>query len=80
MTLVLTELSNAGIVMAADSAITKTQNGKIIEIDTESWQKLLPIPKIKAGISYWGIIGAITKKQFDHWLKIIIESEEYDDL
>jgi len=80
MTLVLTELSNAGIAMATDSAITKLSQGKVIEVDQQGWSKLLPVSSITAAISYWGTIGAVTKMQFDIWLKRVIDSERYTDL
>jgi len=80
MTLVLTEITKVGIAMAADSAITKIQGNKIIEVDEQGWQKLLRIPKINAGISYWGMIGAVTRQQFDNWLQDKIASDQYNDL
>lgn len=80
MTLVLTELSDAGIAMAADSAITKLSRGIIVEVDQQGWRKLLPVPKINAAISYWGSIGAVTRIQFDNWLQSVIDTENYDDL
>lgn len=49
MTLILTEVSKHGVVMAADSALTR--------VDGRSFygaQKLLPIPQVNAGISIWG--------------------------
>jgi hypothetical protein len=80
LTLVLTEVSNVGIVMAADSAITRLSRGRIVEIDQQGWQKLLRVPSIHAGVSYWGIIGAVTRIQFDIWLQRVIDSENYTDL
>lgn len=81
MTLVLTELSEAGIAMAADSAITKlSRDGKITEIDQQGWRKLLTVPSITAAISYWGMIGLVTKVQFDIWLGRAINSNNYHDL
>lgn len=83
MTLVITELSPIGIVMAADSTITKFDptTRKIIETDQRGWEKLLRVPSIKAAISYWGMVGAITQKQFDLWLKEnVISKENYYDL
>ena len=82
MTLVLTELSNAGIAMAADSAITHIDDqGNIREIDQQGWKKLLRVPSIYAGVSYWGMIGAITNDRFDGWLRRVIQEEEnYNDL
>ncbi|NNJ12125.1 hypothetical protein EKD04_017480 [Chloroflexales bacterium ZM16-3] len=80
MTLVLTELSEAGIAMAADSAITKIRGGKIVEVDQRGWLKLLKVPRIRAAISYWGMIGAVTPIQFDIWLQRVIDSGNYNDL
>jgi hypothetical protein len=81
MTLVLTELSTAGIAMAADSAITRLSNGTIDEIDQEGWRKILRVPKIRAAISYWGMIGSVTQVQFDIWLqRVIAEEDNYDNL
>ncbi len=80
MTLVLTELSDAGIAMAADSAITRLSHGRIVDVDQQGWQKLLRVPRINAAISYWGMIGAVTQVQFDIWLQRVIDTENYDDL
>ncbi|NTU81118.1 MAG: hypothetical protein HGA45_17340 [Chloroflexales bacterium] len=80
MTLVLTELSEAGIAMAADSAITKCRQGRIVEVDQKGWRKLLKVPRIRAAISYWGMIGAVTTVQFDTWLQRVIDSDNYTDL
>lgn len=80
MTLVLTELSDAGIAMAADSAITRLSQGRIVEVDQQGWRKLLRVPKINAAVSYWGSIGAVTQIQFDNWLQRVIDIENYDNL
>lgn len=80
MTLVITEVSNVGIVLAADSAITKMRGNKIIEIDQQGWRKVLEVPAIKAGISYWGMIGSVTSIRFDQWLERVIASGNYSDL
>ena len=82
MTLVLTELSNAGIVMAADSAISKIDHqGRIKEVDEIGWTKVLRVPAIRSGVSYWGIVGAITIDRFDHWLQARIDlTDRYADL
>jgi hypothetical protein len=77
MTLILTELSNAGIAMAADSAISMLINGKIVTKDQRHWTKLLRVPRIKAGISYWGSIGLIHKGRFDEWLEQKIQNGSY---
>ncbi len=80
MTLVLTELSSAGIAMAADSAITKFRRGRIVEIDQQGWSKLLRVPRIRAAVSYWGMIGEVTQTRFDIWLQNVINSGDYRDL
>lgn len=80
MTLVLTELSDAGIAMAADSAITKLRRGKVVEVDQQGWLKLLRVSSIRAAVSYWGMVGAVTRAQFDIWLKRVINSSNYADL
>jgi hypothetical protein len=80
MTLILTELSQAGIAMAADSAISTVVKGKIVTKDQKHWKKLLRVPRIKAGISYWGDIGLITKIPFDEWLEGKIKKGSYTDL
>lgn len=61
MTLIITELNNYGanygIAMVADSALTinsYTNRGLLEDRAFSGLIKLLPIPKIQAGISYWG--------------------------
>ena len=68
MTLILTELTPAGIAMAADSAITKIHQGKIIEIDQQGMTKIIRVPKIRAAVSFWGMIGAVTNIAFNSTL------------
>jgi hypothetical protein len=80
MTLILTELSQAGIAMAADSAISALIKGKIVTKDQKQWKKLLGVPRVKGGISYWGDIGLITKLPFDEWLERRIKRGTYTDL
>ena len=58
MTLVVTELTANGICMAADSTITRVRNGRVVQVDEKSWSKLLEVRKIRAAISYWGLVGA----------------------
>lgn len=84
MTLVLTELSDAGIVMVADSAIAQmTADGKIAAA-YKQWPKLLRVsvpPDLRAGVSYWGVIGKVTKQDFPEWLKLrLSQTEEFHDL
>jgi hypothetical protein len=80
MTLILTELSHAGIAMAADSAISKSVNGKIVTKDQLQWNKLLRVARINSGVSYWGSIGLIAKGRFDEWLDQKIQNGSYTDL
>ena len=79
MTLVITELSEAGIVMVSDSAISDDDNGTL-RVRQTGWRKTLPVPLISAGISYWGYVGKVTTMAFDQWLRRVIEREEYRDL
>lgn len=79
MTLVLTEVSKVGIVMAADSAITFRidSKGRPIEKEQKLWDKLIEVPKIRAAVSYWGVIGAVNH-HFESWLKKVISTGEQD--
>jgi len=80
MSLVLTELSNAGVAMVTDSAISMLRNGRIESVDQQGSVKLLKVERIRAGISYWGSIGFITRQRFDHWLQDKIQNGDYTDL
>ena len=81
MTLLLTECSTAGVVMAADSAITKIDTkGRIVEVDQPGWLKVLKAPKVRAVVGYWGFIGQIHPGRFDEWLSKAIEQATYSDL
>jgi hypothetical protein len=80
VTLILTELSQAGIAMAADSAISMSVNGQLVTKDKIRWKKLLKVPKIKAGVSYWGSVGLVTPTRFDEWLEQKINRGSYTDL
>jgi hypothetical protein len=80
MTLLLTECSTAGVVMAADSAITTFRNGHIVEVDQQGWCKVLKARKVRAAIGYWGFIGRIHAIRFDEWLKKEIDRATYSDL
>jgi hypothetical protein len=67
--------------MAADSAISYfLANGNIKHIDHKGWKKVLWVPRIRAGISYWGFVGKITSQRFDEWLENRIASMNYHDL
>jgi hypothetical protein len=80
MTLLLTECSQAGVVMVADSAISMVKNGKIKEVINEEWEKVLQAPRIGAAVGYWGEIGRIYPGRFDKWLKGKIDRAEYGNL
>jgi hypothetical protein len=70
-----------GVVMAADSAITKIDGqGRIREIDQQGWLKVLKVPKVQAAVGYWGFIGRIHSGRFDDWLNRSIEQTTYSDL
>lgn len=80
MTLILTELSEAGIAMAADSAITyRDKQGRLTQKAQENWLKLLKVPSVKAAVSYWGSIGVVNER-FDHWLQNLIRTRTYHDV
>ena len=66
--------------MVTDSAISRIINGRISRCDQLEWRKLLWVPHIKAGISYWGFIGKVTRQRFDEWLEYRIRSSSYNDL
>lgn len=69
MTLVLTEVSNHGVAMAADSAVT-FPDGRVYV----GAQKLLPVSQINAGLSIWGR-GDIKGIEADVWLQNFIQNE-----
>lgn len=81
MTLILTEISNFGIAMAADSAVTinfDLENGTERRVLT-GVNKLQVIDKLNAGISIWGL-GELTiehgqKIDTDVWLHNFIQTE-----
>jgi len=86
MTLILTEILPSGIIMAADSALTKTTtlpNGNVTYFVLTGVHKLQVIEKLNAGISTWGM-GAIPPKytQTDIWLQDFIYNQRgnYDSL
>jgi hypothetical protein len=66
--------------MAGDSAITKRKGGSLVTIDHKGWAKVLKVPRMRAGISYWGTIGLITTERFDVWLQRRIKNGHYNDL
>jgi hypothetical protein len=84
MTLVLTDICRLGISMAADSAVTRTilyPNREPITRVLTGVKKLQFVPKIKAGISCWGL-GKINNIPLDIWLEELIRERtaEYNSL
>lgn len=73
MTLVITSISQHGIVMVADSAVTMIHNGRTTI--TNEARKLQLIPYLDAGISMWGI-GMMPKSEVetDKWVEQFIEN------
>ena len=85
MTLILTELTTAGIVMVADSAISDTDAaGKAISLNKTQWDNLFKVSvpgKLRAGVSYWGYIGRIAPRGFPGWLRQRVTAKgKFDDL
>jgi len=70
MTLILTELSEFGIAMAADSAVTHIIDypGGVGARVYRGAVKLLPVQSLQAGISVWGI-GALSGVPIDNHLR-----------
>lgn len=69
MTLVLSEVSNKGVAMAADSAVT-CDSGRVYL----GAQKLQAVPQIAAGMSMWGL-GSVGKEDTDVWLQRFIQTD-----
>jgi hypothetical protein len=66
--------------MVADSAISYPKT-KALGAHHTDWLKLLPVPRISGGVSYWGTIGAISgRTPFDKWLQAVIDRGAYTDL
>ncbi len=86
MTLVLTWLFPTGIVMGADSAITYRgsyvtgPHGRRQPRILTDCVKVVHVPKINAGVSFWG--KSIRNKTTDVWLSEFItdHNEEFNDL
>jgi hypothetical protein len=82
MSLILTEISNAGIAMVADSSISMRNpvTGQT-EPHKKDWLKILKVPRIHAAVAYWGNIGAVSGAEpFDQWLTTRIRDGAYTDL
>jgi hypothetical protein len=83
MTLILTEISNLGIAMAADSAVTQkvvTVNGAIEYKVLTGVNKLQVIDKLNAGIAVWGegeiVVEHGQKMSSDMWLRDFIQTQK----
>lgn len=83
MTIIATQLTNAGISMVADSKITfynPETNNYLSKHPPEIWKKIIHVPSISAGLAYWGCIGEVRNYFFD-WINNLIEQKEnYSDL
>ena len=78
MTLVLTELNQHGIAMAADSAVTFSvplPSGDVTHRVLHGIRKLQPVHQINAGISCWGI-GSINGVDTDIWIGDVIQRSQ----
>ena len=78
MTLILTEITEFGIAMAADSAVTTSYNlgrhsGHRVLAGV---RKLQPVHYLNAGISCWGV-GEIGGLDTDIWLENFIKANEH---
>jgi len=89
LTLIITELSNYGIAMAADTAETEScvnERGLIEDRAFFGLTKLLPIRKLQAGISYWGWARMPPDSRdgcwMDWWLKdfLVRTQNSYDTI
>lgn len=81
MTLLITECSEAGVVMVADSTIsTVNSKGQIVEVDQQRWTKVLRVPRARAIVGYWGFIGRIYRGRFDEWLSKQLSTATFSDL
>lgn len=83
MTLILTEISNLGIAMAADSAVTQTVvtlNGALEYKVLTGVNKLQVIDKLNAGIAVWGegeiVVEHAQKISSDMWLRDFIQAQK----
>jgi hypothetical protein len=78
MTLVLTQLSQNGISMAAESAVTfqiSAPGGGTTHRVLHGARKLQPVPHIQAGISCWGM-GSIAGTDTDLWVEDFIRRSQ----
>jgi hypothetical protein len=82
MTLILTELSDLGVAMAADTAATNVileKRSLHFQASDNHVTKLYPIRKLSAGISFYGF-GKVGQQRTDHWLTEFIQWNESQHL
>jgi hypothetical protein len=77
MTLIATEVSEYGIVMVADSAVTVREPGEPV-VPGPLYEKLHPIPPLHGCLSMWGA-AAIDGKQTDEWIAEFLAAQVYCD-
>jgi hypothetical protein len=89
MTLVITEISKFGVVMAADTAetrVVKARSGAHYTRIKFGSPKLFPIPAINGGVLFWGageiLLGGsgVSRIPTDVWLEDFIVSERCQNL
>ena len=90
MTLIITELSRLGIIMVGETAQTVTSMAPNHTVQDRSFfglVKVIPVPKLQAGLSYWGWAKVPPDDQehetwLDWWLQDLIQrrATEYDTI
>lgn len=76
MTLVVSEFSEYGIVMVADSAVTRRQSPGAPAYVENTYTKLHAIPQCNAAISMWGN-GYVGTERTDVWIANFLKSHSY---
>lgn len=74
MTLVITRLTQFGIAMTADSALTQITPPATYRVSPSKVTKLFRIDGLNAGVSCWGR-GEINKQDTDKWLLAFMEDQ-----
>lgn len=90
MTLLITEVSSAGIAMISDTMIRQVGlfSGAILTgVDPTYQQKLFQLPKLGplgllGAVSYWGTFGLITQdaQEFENWIAALAKHTTADSL
>jgi len=73
MSLIVTQISQFGIIHASDSKLTETRSGK--DIDAGSVRKVFPIPYLDSGLSIAGSF-TIGGQPLEEWIKDFIENQK----